>query len=157
MRAQSFFGLLLSTLIGASGCKTTTHAIALGPRYREIDLPPRAARIVVVWPSNQWAGSGVQARVLVGGHDIGRIEPLGYIDAVVDPPETSVAVRFKYVNDGVTREVGQNLFVEYLSGETIYVEYSVAGGLFEPQLHLRQMKPDEGRLSASQTRRTVSP
>lgn len=161
-----WFGVLRCWILGMAaltllvGCnpRSKTHDIALGPRFSALPPPDGAARVVVYWPSDQWRGSGVKARLLIGGHEIGALEPLGYTDAVIDPGEVSVAVRFTWVFDGFPREDGKNLFVNAREGETVFVRYAVVPGslLDVPKLSIQQVAGEIGRDEASQTRRVVN-
>ena len=151
-------GILALTLLVGCNPRSKTHDIALGRRFAALPPPDGAARVVVYWPSDQWRGSGVKARLLIGGHEIGALEPLGYTDAVVDPGEVSVAVRFTWVFDGIPREDGKNLFVNAREGETVFVRYAVIPGslLDVPELSIQQVAEEVGRNEASQTRRVVN-
>ena len=108
------------------GCASTAANVALGRRYESRSLSNTEVRLVVLWPTDDAFGSAVTPRVLVNGIDIGKLEPLGYLDAIVAPGEVTVAVRYRlHVRWEVSSERVENLVVVGVPGSEVFVEYNV--------------------------------
>jgi len=140
-----------------NACAGRTELVALGPSYQSRPLSNSEARVVVLWPTDQSFGSGVIPRVLINGIDIGKLEPLGYADAIVSPGQVTIAVRSEYVDrDGNLTKSAGNLVIFGKPGSEIFVEYSVAFGLLAPTLSLKELPVSVGLEKAKLVRKTVN-
>jgi hypothetical protein len=145
--------ILVALFFGA--CNARTEYVALGSKYESHPLEKNSTRIVVIWPTDQMFGSGVQPRVLIKGTDVGRLEPLGYVDAIVDPGDVTVAVRYQAVYDGRMVQSAKNIVVAASPGSEIFVEYSMQMGMVAPDLLLKELPAVNGREKAKLIRKVV--
>jgi hypothetical protein len=147
------FAAALTSLAGCGSGRT--DYVSLGQKYQSRPLSAKEARVVVLWPTDAMFGSGVQPRVLVNGIDVGKLEPLGYLDAIVEPGEATIAVRYKAMSDGRMVEAAKNLAVATRPGGEAFVEYGMKSGFFAPELTLQELPAEAGRQKAALVRKTV--
>jgi hypothetical protein len=142
-------------LVSLASCGGRTQYVALGERFQSRSLPEGQARIVVMWPTDAQFGSMIQPRVLIKGIDIGKLEPLGYLDAIINSGEATVALRWQGMSDGKLVQAAGNLVVVGQPGAEVFVEYMPKSGFFHPELVLTELPVGTGGQKASLVRKCV--
>lgn len=122
IRSLKVLALAFLSSVSILGCKA--ERIAMGLPYQPPAIPPGGVHIVIYRPTDDFTGSAVIPTIYLDGKSIGKLEPMGYLDAIVPAGPHVLFSRYIRVEDGLEHESRKMQDINASEGQNIYFIYS---------------------------------